>query len=278
MTAGLGPRFGAAPFGIIIIALHICVALPAHAQTVITPPQTTDAACEQAGRLAERTHAVPAGLLLAIGRVESGRWDAQRGRVVPWPWAIDVGGDGKLFDSKATAITQTAALRSEGTRNIDVGCFQINLASHPLAFSDLDQAFDPTTNADYAGRFLSELHGRLGNWDNAVAAYHSMQPELGVPYRQLVFANWSLRDRAADGDPHSPGGEVPTGAVPNGPLVVTFASGARLTIWTPGIANAPESPASAPAIAVHTTAVAALPRIVVGKPPLPQVNVGTAHQ
>jgi len=209
---------------------------------------SSESACEQAGRQAERAYALPSGLLLAIGRVESGRWDAALGRVVPWPWAVDAAGDGKLLDSKQAAIARTAALRDAGQRNVDVGCYQINLASHPSAFADLQQAFDPVANADYAARFLAELHVHLGNWNDAVAAYHSAQPDLGTPYRQAVFANWPSDSHAA-------------AEVQSGPLVVQLASGARIRIWTPSGAGAADA---MPAITPLASPL--LPHVLTGTP------------
>jgi hypothetical protein len=182
---------------------------------------------------------------------------------VPWPWAIDAGGDGTLLDSKEAAIARTAALRDAGSHNIDVGCFQINLAMHRSAFTDLQQAFDPVANADYAARFLVELHAHLGNWNDAVAAYHSAQPDLGTPYRQAVFANWPMGGHAAAAD------------IQSGPVVVELASGARIRIWTPSGAGAvannqtitpvpsaslPVTPASLP------VTPASLPHVLVGRP------------
>jgi Transglycosylase SLT domain len=169
----------------------LILTLPAYGEpaTIVGPPVVSS--CEDAGRDAERQYALPVGLLAAIGRVESGRWDAALGRVVPWPWAIDAAGQPRLADNKDAALQQVRVLQDSGVRNIDVGCFQINLQNHPSAFSDLSQAFDPTANAQYAARFLTSLRARLGNWDDAVAAYHSATPALGIPYRQLVFANWT---------------------------------------------------------------------------------------
>jgi hypothetical protein len=237
-------------------------------------PATTDAqppnesVCEQAGRLAERTHALPAGLLLAIGRVESGRWDATRGRVVTWPWAVDAAGDGALLDTSQAAIARTAALRDTGHNNVDVGCFQINLGMHPLAFTDLQQAFDPVANADFAARFLTELHVRLGNWNDAVAAYHSAQPELGTPYRQAVFANWALANSTMANatlanstlTAHAAPPET-TSDTPSGPVVVQLASGATIRIWTPSGPGA-----AAGALAFTPLAAALLPHVLIGTP------------
>ncbi len=157
--------------------------------------------CETAGTAAERSYALPAGLLLAIGRVESGRWDDNLGRVVSWPWTINAAGKGQRFDTKEEAIRTVSALLESGTRSIDIGCFQISLLHHPLAFPALDQGFDPEANANYAARFLTSLFARTGTWEAAVQAYHSADPIRGFAYRQQVFATWTPGPATAAASP-----------------------------------------------------------------------------
>ena len=149
------------------------------------------AACEQAGLAAEAANGIPHGLLLAIGRVESGRYAARLGRVTPWPWAVDVAGTGALFDSRRAALATARGAVAAGQRNVDLGCFQVNLAAHPGAFSSLRQALDPAANAAYAGAFLARLHVQLGSWPAAAAAYHSQDAALGAPYLAAVLASWA---------------------------------------------------------------------------------------
>jgi hypothetical protein len=177
--------------------------------------------CERAGADAERQYSLPSGLLLAIGRIESGRWDAMYRRTIPWPWAIDADGEPRFVENKEAAVSQTRALQAGGNRNIDVGCFQINLQNHPFAFVDLERAFDPDANAQYAARFLTSLHARLGGWHEAVAAYHSSLPERGIPYRQAVYTTWSTPGLAGN-----PGRSTE-------PVVVYSIAGARISVWTP---------------------------------------------
>jgi hypothetical protein len=199
---------------------------------VLTAPaygQSPSSACEAAGRDAEQQYALPTGLLDAIGRVESGRFDPTLGRVIPSPWAIDAAGQPNLADSKEAALQRTHELQSNGLQNIDVGCFQINLRAHPAAFADLDQAFDPTANAQYAARFLTSLRARLGSWDDAVAAYHSAAPALGIPYRQLVYANWAT----PDGWRHALAAAPSLAAKPIEPLKVFSVGGVEVRVWTP---------------------------------------------
>jgi hypothetical protein len=152
-----------------------------------TDPST---ACTEAAQVAEQAHGLPPGLLLAIGRVESGRVLAGSSRPVPWPWAINVEGRSLVLENTAEAITAIETFQAQGARSIDVGCFQVNLIHHPSAFASLDQAFTPAANADYAASFLTELRARSGDWATAVGWYHSTTPELAEHYRQLVWAAW----------------------------------------------------------------------------------------
>ena len=210
--------------------------------------------CEQAGVAAEQANGLPPGLLLAIGRVESGRWDPSQARTVPWPWTINAAGKGAWFDSPAEAIQTVRALLDGGTRSIDTGCFQINLMYHPNAFATLEQAFDPVANAAYAARFLLDLYARRGTWEGAVEAYHSADPVKGFAYREQVFAAWTappplLKLAAAPGPRVAPPVRIAVPAVYFG-----------VQVWTPVAAGG-----SPHVIAVATTTAPP------GQPPLPTV-------
>jgi len=146
--------------------------------------------CAQAGMAAEQRFGVPSGLLLAIGQIESGR-TAPGGHAAAWPWTINAAGVGHVLASRDEAIEAVHGLLAGGTASIDVGCFQVNLMYHPGAFASLEEAFDPVANAVYAARFLTSLHAREGNWEAAVAAYHSATPAHGLPYRDRVLAVWN---------------------------------------------------------------------------------------
>ena len=144
--------------------------------------------CRSAILAAERAHAIPAGLLLAIGLVESGRTDPQTGQRSPWPWAVNVEGRGALFDTREAALAFVRQSEAGGSRSIDTGCLQVNRLHHPGAFASLEQSFDPMANADYAARFLKQLkEGPAGgDWMKAAGFYHSQTPERAESYRARV--------------------------------------------------------------------------------------------
>jgi hypothetical protein len=185
-----------------ILALLLCLACqPALADPIALAANQPGLLCRQAIESAGRAHAVPPGLMAAIGRVESGRHDPVTHALNPWPWTVDAEGQGAFYDSKEQAIAAVRALQARGVRSIDVGCMQVNLQQHPAAFASLEQAFDPSANADYAGQFLAELHGKAGEWPAATALYHSATPELGTPYQQKVMAVWPEEQLLAEATP-----------------------------------------------------------------------------
>ena len=169
--------------------------------------------CERAGLWAEQAHGIPPGLLLAIGRAESGRRDPITGQVAPWPWTINVEGTGRQFESAAEAVVRTEILLLQGIQSIDVGCFQISLLHHPTAFLTMDDAFNPTLNAAYAARFLVGLRARTGSWDDAIAAYHSADPERGQLYRDRVLGRTPSVPRPAGAGAVA---AIPPAAIPPG--------------------------------------------------------------
>ncbi len=149
--------------------------------------------CRTAIAAAELGHRIPDAFLSAIAKVESGR--QVDGKVVPWPWTINAEGAGSFFATKEDAIAAVQALQARGVRSIDVGCMQVNLQQHPEAFRSLDQAFDPSANAEFAAGFLVSLFNQAGSWPLAAAAYHSQTPTLGAAYQRQVLTAWAQPDR-----------------------------------------------------------------------------------
>jgi Transglycosylase SLT domain len=181
-----------------LIALVFCLsARIAVASWTPEPGLSPGDQCRAAIAAAERGHGIPPRLLAAIGRVESGRRDPVTGRWSPWPWTINAEGQGYFFATEAEAIATVRSLRARGVRSIDVGCMQVNLMHHPDAFANLDQAFEPATNADYAARFLVQLHDETHDWVTATADYHSSNPAEGTPYAEKVVSVWPEEQREA---------------------------------------------------------------------------------
>ena len=138
--------------------------------------------CDQAAAGVEQRLGLPSGLLRSIGEVETGNR----------PWSVNADGVGASFVSADDAISFVR--RGAGAaRCVDVGCFQVDLAYHPTAFRSLEDAFDPVANATAAGEFLVSLRRGASSWSDAVARYHSGQPDRGGPYAARVYASLGTR-------------------------------------------------------------------------------------
>jgi len=146
--------------------------------------------CETAVRAAESGAGIPKHLLTAISRAESGRWHPEKRANFAWPWTVTAHGKGRFFDTKQEAVAEAEILLTQGVRNIDVGCMQVNLMYHDSAFENLAQAFDPAANAAYGAKYLRDMHDKTGDWRKAAAHYHSTTPEQAARYRAKVLSLW----------------------------------------------------------------------------------------
>jgi soluble lytic murein transglycosylase-like protein len=175
--------------GRILLAMMAILA-PGQVRADLSPivSQPAGEACRRAVAAAERAHGIPVHLLAAIARVESGRRDQSSGTFSPWPWTINFDGQGSFYDNKVQAVAAATSMRPQVTKSIDIGCMQISLTNHPSAFTTMEQAFDPFSNADYGARFLVQLFEKTGSWPKAVEWYHSATPELGHDYGVKVYA------------------------------------------------------------------------------------------
>lgn len=148
----------------------------------------------------EEKHNIPQHLLRSISVVETGRWHSKAKFYFPWPWAVNQAGKSYYFSNKKEAIAAVKKMLESGLTNIDIGCMQINLHHHPKAFLNLNEAFEPKENIEYAAVFLKNHYKKLNNWQSAIASYHS-QTELGKKYSRKINKIWS--DYASGKIPHN---------------------------------------------------------------------------
>jgi hypothetical protein len=138
----------------------------------------------------EQKYSIPQHLLRSISVVETGRWYNKGKLYLPWPWAVNQAGKSYYFSSKKEAIEAVKKMLEMGKTNIDIGCMQINLHHHPDAFINLNQAFEPKDNIEYAATFLKSHYNQSKNWQKAVASYHSLA-DIGQAYANKVIKIWS---------------------------------------------------------------------------------------
>lgn len=165
-----------------------------YASSVVPRPVETpgqhETSCIAAIINAQKVHSIPDNLLLSIGIQEAGR--SIDGQITVWPWSVNAEGKGMFFNTQAQAIDWVKSQQAQGVRSIDVGCMQINLFWHKGAFSSLEEAFDPTANAQYAARFLTQLKRSEGSWWRAAGSYHSRTDEYRERYLASLAKNQNI--------------------------------------------------------------------------------------
>jgi len=151
-------------------------ALAAAAQEV--PPPAYQLAARRAG--------VPSTVLYAVALQESGAH--LNGRLIPWPWSLNVAGATKRYSTRAEACTGLhQALRQVPSIRIDAGLGQINLGYQRHRYRQPCDLLDPYANLAIAAEILREQHTPGEDWLVAVGRYH--RPAGGAPaarYRRSV--------------------------------------------------------------------------------------------
>ena len=166
-------------------ALAMAVMLaPAPAAATASPSGSTPALCLDAARAAALRHGIPAGMMRAITLVETRR--RVGGVSGPWPWTLNIAGQGYWYDTRAEALAHAEREVGRGRRSVDLGCFQLNTRWHGENFNTLDEMLEPALAADYAARFLGQLFAETGDWMRAAGLYHSRTPVRAHHYRGLV--------------------------------------------------------------------------------------------
>jgi hypothetical protein len=211
----------------------------------------TPALCLDAARTAAARHGIPAGMMHAITLVETRR--KVGGLVGPWPWTLNIAGQGYWYDTRAEALAHAERELARGRFSVDLGCFQINTRWHGENFNTLDEMLEPSLAADYAARFLGQLFAETGDWMRAAGLYHSRTPARSRRYRGLVGRALASLAPATPAATPKPGPRTPEpahaivlasaravtgptlGAAPGAVMLRMFAGPARPLFAAPGL-------------------------------------------
>jgi soluble lytic murein transglycosylase-like protein len=137
-------------------------------------------------QLAARVAGIPSPVLYAVALQESGA--LMRGRLVPWPWTLNIAGAAQRYATRAAACADLhRALRQASARRVDVGLAQINLGYQASRYATPCELLDPYRNLAIAAAILREQHASGEDWLLAIGRYH--RPAGGEPaerYRRRV--------------------------------------------------------------------------------------------
>jgi soluble lytic murein transglycosylase-like protein len=127
-------------------------------------------------------HEIPEQILRAIVQVESG-FNQQK---QPWPWTIRVPGKSYYFKTREAAAFYLDQLKAYGVCNFDIGCCQISWRWHGEQFNHPSELLDPHICLSYAAKILKQFYEQTGSWQQAVALYHSRNPQRQKQYLERI--------------------------------------------------------------------------------------------
>lgn len=145
---------------VIGVALGCCV--NAMAQSIPTGYQQVAA-----------EYAVPPEVLYAVALTESGQSARSGGEWRPWPWTLNVAGEGRYFASREQAWQVLEQALSESGASVDIGLMQVNWFYHRRALVSTWQALDPYHNLRVAAAILRDCHDIHDDWLRSAGCYHS---------------------------------------------------------------------------------------------------------
>ena len=163
--------------------IHVATLHAACAAFSATMPSATRAqeAPPPAYQSAARMHGVPADVLFAIALQESGM--ALRGRLIPWPWTLNVAGRPLRYANRTQACAALLyALKQLPPTRVDVGLGQINVGFQGHRVERPCALLDPYHNLALAALILREHYTASEDWLIAIGHYHS--PAGGQPAEQ----------------------------------------------------------------------------------------------
>ena len=142
------------------------------------PPPAYQIAARQAG--------VPSPVLYAVALQESGT--RLRGRLIPWPWTLNVAGRSERYATRAQACAGLGkALARTPANRIDAGLGQVNVGYHAHRYVHPCELLDPYRNLAIAAEILREQYTAGEDWLATIGRYH--RPAGGAPaarYRRSV--------------------------------------------------------------------------------------------
>jgi hypothetical protein len=183
--------------------LLLLLALALHSQNDCAEPIERFGGIPPAYQEIAKQERVPMDLLFAIALQESGA-RLQSGRILPWPWTLNIAGAPCRYRTRIEAhdALRQALLRGQ---SVDVGLGQINWRYNAdwLA-NDTWLAFDPYFNLTVAARIVRSYFEQSDRtyeaWWSAVGKYHSPggKPDQRLRAQRYAQQVRSRRDNLAN--------------------------------------------------------------------------------
>jgi hypothetical protein len=134
---------------------------------------------------------IPHSLLYAVALTESGKHVLSAGVFRPWPWTLNVAGQGYFFDSKQDALSALKDWLQPGKQSIDIGLMQVNWRYHQDKLRSPWLALDPYHNLRVGAEILQDCYKKRQDWWSSIGCYHSpSNTQKAEQYIGRVLSRW----------------------------------------------------------------------------------------
>ncbi len=136
-------------------------------------------------------HEIPPQLFYAIALAESGKMIEPINRRRPWPWTLNIAGNGVYFKSRWAAWQALHESLLAGQDLVDIGLMQVNWRYHRASLGSTWLALDPTRNLSVGADILKDCYQKRRDWWASVGCYHAPSNQARAKrYRARVQALW----------------------------------------------------------------------------------------
>jgi soluble lytic murein transglycosylase-like protein len=142
----------------------------------------------------EKQYHIPPHLSYAIALAESGR--TKEGRLIPWPWTLNVEGKGHYFNSRREAEKFIDKTLKSG-KNFDGGYMQQSWRWQKHRYQHPYETLDPRINIVRGIETLLEWYQKTGSWVEAIGHYHAgdiNSEEKLKRARNYIYRVWGFHD------------------------------------------------------------------------------------
>lgn len=166
---------------VICLVTLIAPSAMSHADTGIPPTYE---------RIAAR-YAIPAAMLYAVALAESGKRISSLSARRPWPWTLNIAGEGRYYPTRLVAWRALEATLAAGETNIDIGLMQVNWYYHRQRLGNPWLALQPEHNLSVAAEILKSCYAERGDWWGSIGCYHAPNhASRANRYTERVRAAW----------------------------------------------------------------------------------------
>ena len=136
-------------------------------------------------------HGIPGALFYAIALAESGKTISSMHQPRPWPWTLNIAGEGVYFKTRWDAWYALDQTLQAGETSVDIGLMQVNWHFHQQQLGSSWLALEPHHNLMVGAKILENCYKNRRDWWASVGCYHAPSDSIRAKrYRKRVAAYW----------------------------------------------------------------------------------------